>query len=109
MNFRSAAGEESTLRSLSVFALVRRVSDTGTDYGAARKIEFAERIQADLGRPVVPTNINRFPLPPNQWLFPRVPSRQEGRIAIVTNARRDVVDAAASGARSCLQGGFGRE
>ena len=30
--------------------------------------------------------------------FRAVPSRQEGRIAIVTNARRDVVDAAASGA-----------
>jgi hypothetical protein len=28
-----------------------------------------------------------------------VPPRQEGRIAIVTNARRDVVDAAASGAQ----------
>ena len=41
--------------------------------------------------------------------FRAVPSRQEGRIAIVTNARRDVVDAAASGARSCSQGGFFRE
>jgi hypothetical protein len=30
--------------------------------------------------------------------FRAVPSRQEGRIAIVTNARRDAVDAAASGA-----------
>ena len=38
--------------------------------------------------------------------FRAVPSRQEGRIAIVTNARRDVVDAAASGAKSCLQGGL---
>ena len=41
--------------------------------------------------------------------FRAVPSRQEGRIAIVTNARRDVVDAAASGASSRSQGGFGRE
>ena len=41
--------------------------------------------------------------------FRAVLSRQEGRIAIVTNARRDVVDAAASGATGCLQGGFGRE
>ena len=49
-----------------------------------------------MGRPVVLENIYFFSFTPNQWLFPRVPSRQEGRIAIVTNARRDVVDAAAS-------------
>jgi hypothetical protein len=36
--------------------------------------------------------------------FSAVPSRQQGRFAIVTNARRDAVDAAASGAKSCLQG-----
>jgi hypothetical protein len=63
----------------------------------ARKIQFSEQFQPDLGRPVFSAKIIRFPLPPNQWLFPRVSSRQEGRIAIVTNARRDVVDAAASG------------
>jgi hypothetical protein len=41
--------------------------------------------------------------------FSAVPSRQEGRFAIVTNVRRDAADAAASGAKSCLQGGFSRE
>ena len=49
-----------------------------------------------MGRPAILANIYFFPVTPNQWLFPRVPARQEGRIAIVTNARRDVVDAAAS-------------
>jgi hypothetical protein len=38
--------------------------------------------------------------------FRAVPSRQEGRIAIVTNARRDVVDAAALGARRDRRAGF---
>jgi hypothetical protein len=33
-------------------------------------------------------------------------SRQEGRIAIVTDAGWDAVDAAASGAQLCSQGGF---
>src|SRR5437899_90084 len=37
----------------------------------ARKIQFAERIQSDLGRPVVLANIFRFPVTPNQWFFPR--------------------------------------
>ena len=40
---------------------------------------------------------------PNQWLFAVVSTRQEGRIAIVTNAGRDVVDAAAS-ARKVIAG-----
>jgi len=33
---------------------------------------------------------------PNQCFFRAVPPRQEGRIAVVTNARRDAVDARAS-------------
>jgi hypothetical protein len=66
----------------------------------ARKRRFVEQFQADLGHPVSRAKIFRFPFDPNQRLFPRVRSRQEGRIAIVTNARRDVVDAAASGAKS---------
>jgi hypothetical protein len=36
--------------------------------------------------------------------FRAVPPRQEGRIAIVTNARRDAVDAAASGTQRSSQG-----
>ncbi|UPJ50869.1 hypothetical protein IVB30_05590 [Bradyrhizobium sp. 200] len=38
--------------------------------------------------------------------FRAVSSRQEGRIAIVTNAGRDAVDAAASGAQMVSQGRF---
>jgi hypothetical protein len=37
-----------------------------------------------------------FPHPQISGFFRTVPSRQEGRIAIVTNARRDAVDARAS-------------
>src|SRR6185437_6929825 len=45
----------------------------------------------------------RFTPTPNQWLKVAVPFRQEGRIAIVTNAGRDVVDARAS-ARMAVAG-----
>src|SRR2546423_11431315 len=41
--------------------------------------------------------------------FRAVPSRQEGRIAIVTNARRDVVDAAASRAKIGRRAGLSCE
>jgi hypothetical protein len=47
--------------------------------------------------------IFRFPFTPNQWLFRAVSTREEGRIAIVTDAGRDVVDAAAS-ARKMVAG-----
>jgi hypothetical protein len=40
-----------------------------------------------------------FPSPQISGYFRAVPSRQEGRIAIVTNARRDAVDAMASARR----------
>jgi hypothetical protein len=46
--------------------------------GDARKIQFAEHFQPDLDRPVCSTNINRFPLTPNQWLFPRCPVSTRG-------------------------------
>jgi hypothetical protein len=36
----------------------------------ARKKQFAEQIQSDLGRPVFPAKITRFPVTPNQWFFP---------------------------------------
>ena len=45
---------------------------------------------------------------PNQCFFRAVPPRQEGRIAIVTNARRDAVDARRRRGR-WLQGGATRE
>jgi hypothetical protein len=48
---------------------------------------------------VVQPALQKFPAshcPQISGYFRAVPSRQEGRIAIVTNARRDVVDAAAS-------------
>src|SRR5262249_3471147 len=51
----------------------------------ARKTQFVEAIQSDLGRPVVVRKIFRFALAPNQWLPSHVPPRHEGRIAVVTN------------------------
>jgi hypothetical protein len=44
----------------------------------ARKIQFAERIQSDLGRPAVLANIFRFPITPNQWFFPCCPVSARG-------------------------------
>jgi len=66
-------------------------------------MQFAEQIQSDLGRPVAPRKYISLPLHPNQWLFPGGLVSTKGRIAIVTNARRDAVDAAAS-ARKVIAG-----
>ena len=41
--------------------------------------------------------ISPFPFHPNHFYIPRRPTPLEGRIAIVTDAGRDAVDAAASG------------
>jgi hypothetical protein len=49
--------------------------------------------------------IFRFPLWPNHLYIPRRPTPLEGRIAIVTDAGRDAVDAAASGDARGWQGG----
>src|SRR3954451_7082280 len=50
--------------------------------------------------------IFRFPIYPNQFYDRRRPIPKEGRIAIVTDAGLDAVDAAASGAQMCSQGGL---
>ena len=49
--------------------------------------------QADLGCPALFAKIFQFPLDPNQNYKPRRPTPLEGRIAIVTDAGRDAVDA----------------
>ena len=49
------------------------------------------------------------PFPQISGYFSAVPSRQEGRIAIVTNARRDVVDAVASRAKIGRRAGLSCE
>src|SRR5258708_23706187 len=66
---------------------------------AARKIEFVERFQVDLGRPVPREKIFLFSPDPTRIYIHCVPSHSEGRLAIVTNAGRDAVDAAVSGTR----------
>src|SRR5260370_19047588 len=63
---------------------------------AARKIEFVERSQSDLGCPAPREKIFLFSPDPTQIYISPVPSHSEGRLAIVMNAGRDAVDAAAS-------------
>jgi hypothetical protein len=60
--------------------------------------EFVEPDQSDLGSPVLFPKIFPFPSDPNQIYKPRRLTPREGRIAIVTDAGWDAVDAAASGA-----------
>ena len=62
---------------------------------AARSSQFVEPDQSDATRPASSEKINRFRLRPNHRYHSARPPRQEGRIAIVTNAGWDAVDAAA--------------
>jgi hypothetical protein len=64
----------------------------------ARSGRFIEPDQPDATRPVVLEKIFRFHARPNHRYQLAHPPRQEGRIAIVTDAGLDAVDAAASGA-----------
>ena len=59
----------------------------------ARKIEFVEPDQADLPCPVPYSKIFLFSSDPNHFTYYRRPVRHEGRLAIVTDAGRDAVDA----------------
>ena len=72
----------------------------------ARTGKLPQRFQRDLGCPVLPSKINRFRRRANH-LYKLAPSHpKEGRLAIVTNARWDAVDAAAS-ARDVMAGQAG--
>jgi hypothetical protein len=59
----------------------------------APKNEFVVSPQADLPSPVPFAKRIRFAFSPNQTYDSRVPPLHEGRFAIVTNARRDAMDA----------------
>ena len=61
----------------------------------ARTAEFFEWDQRDSTCPVVLLKIFLFPSDPNHRLILRHPAPYEGRFAIVTNVRRDAVDAEA--------------
>jgi hypothetical protein len=59
---------------------------------------FVQRLQRDLAGPALPLKIIRYARRANH-LYKLAPSHpKEGRLAIVTNARWDAVDAAALGA-----------
>ena len=64
-----------------------------------RSVQFVEPDQSDASSPVLFPKIFPFPPDPNQIYKPRRLVPLEGRIAIVTDAGRDAVDAAALGAR----------
>src|SRR5258708_36980310 len=72
--------------------------------GVARKRRFVETIQPDLPCPVPFAKIFRFAADPNQIYIAYCPTPLEGRIAIVTDAGLDAVDAAASGTQRESQG-----
>ena len=59
----------------------------------APKNEFVVSPQADLPCPVLSAKRIRFAFTPNQTYDSRVPLLHKGRFAIVTNARRDAMDA----------------
>jgi len=72
----------------------------------ARSTKFVEPDQPDATSPASSKKINRFLLRPNHRYHSARPPRQEGRIAIVTDAGLDAVDAAASGAIVVAGRGF---
>jgi len=61
---------------------------------AARVEKILPQNQADLARPVLPEKINLFSRPPNHLYIRSRLVPLEGRIAIVTDAGWDAVDAA---------------
>jgi hypothetical protein len=65
----------------------------GPPTGVLRKCCFTEADQRDLGRPVPSAKICLFPSDPNHLHISRRLVPSEGRLAIVTNAGRDAVDA----------------
>jgi hypothetical protein len=62
-------------------------------YSQSPKNDFTERFQRDLPCPALLRKIFRFTRRANQWFLSARLTRQEGRLAIVTNARWDAVDA----------------
>jgi hypothetical protein len=66
---------------------------SGLPSGIARNGEFVEPGQADLARPVPFAKIFLFSAHPNHPYIRRHPAPLEGRIAIVTSAGRDAMDA----------------
>jgi hypothetical protein len=75
-----------------------RSNGFGPCLSIARKREFYERIQRDLPCPVTSEKTIFFSIDPNHLYIPARLIPHEGRIAIVTDAGWDVVDAAALGA-----------
>jgi hypothetical protein len=70
----------------------------GVADGPAHSSRFVEPDQLDASGPALFEKINRFRHRPNHRYHSGHPPRQEGRIAIVTDAGLDAMDAAASGA-----------
>jgi hypothetical protein len=68
--------------------------------------QFAKRFQHDLPCPVLARKIIRYACRANHLYESARLTRQEGRLAIVTNARWDAVDAAAFGVQGSCRAGL---
>jgi hypothetical protein len=101
LNFKGHYGE-ATPHPPGLDAVAARL--VGVPSFISPKQRFIEQSQADLGRPVPSQKIFRFAADPNHTYIHCRLVPHEGRIAIVTDAGRDAVDAAALG----VQGSAGR-
>jgi hypothetical protein len=84
---------QSACASIAVCEVDRFRGRLNPSYGPARNGEFVEPDQADLPCPVASSKIFPFSLHPNQGHNARRLTPLEGRIAIVTDAGWDAVDA----------------
>src|SRR5437763_1252512 len=90
---RKACGSHRT----DVRAIGVKLGTTIVAPSRAPKRYFIEPDQRDLGRPVPPRkNISIVPSGKSSLELRAVPSRHEGRLAIVTDVRRDAVDASSA-------------
>ena len=71
---------------------LRRPRISSAAKSRARRGEFREAVQADLGCPDLERKISGFPKIRKHAYPAAIPPRHEGRFAIVTNAGRDAVD-----------------
>jgi hypothetical protein len=70
-------------------------------YRIARRGEFVEANQSDSIGPAFLAKIFLFSSDPNQIYIPHRPAPHEGRVAIVTDAGRDAVDAESALDETC--------
>jgi hypothetical protein len=85
---REFADDDPSAREISLAALLAEADRRG-----ARKIEIVEATQSDSTCPTPAAKYFLFAPDPNHFTYCRRPVPSEGRLAIVTDAGRDAVDA----------------